>query len=101
MIQNRKPRTVASSSVVIFSVFIGAGGINVKIKIVKKIGVIINGIQAIPQVIGPNGVIHNWPAQVAKKRIRKKIHKPLAGLFEKTENRRAIMSVTTKAAGII
>jgi hypothetical protein len=77
------------------------GGINAKIRNAKKSDTTINGIQAIPQIIGPNGVIQSWPAQVAKKIIRKKIHRSPIRLFDAVEKMSNRRNVIISAAGII
>jgi hypothetical protein len=82
----------------LLSTVAGTGGANAKIRNEKKSETIISGTQAIPHVIGPNGVIQIWPDQVARKMTREKSTNPLSGLLENIEKNTVMTTVIINAA---
>src|SRR2546423_1401944 len=104
IIQKNVPNTIAAPSSALFSsalVTTTTGGNKAKIKKEKNSATINNGIHETPQTIGPKGVIHSCPAHVARKIMRKNIHKPLIGLLENNEKIRRINKATMNAAGMM
>jgi hypothetical protein len=105
MIQKKTPNTTAAPSSACFSslfvTVVGAGGNKAKKRNEKNKETINKGIQAMPQPIGPNGVIHNCPVQVLRKIMRITIHRPRIGLLENKEKINTMNKVTRNAAGII
>jgi hypothetical protein len=101
VIQKNIPNTTAAPSAACLSSVLvtGTGGIKAKIRNEKNIDTRNNGNQAIPQPIGPKGVIHNCPDQVARKITRKNNQRPPNGLFENSEKINIINKVTRNAAG--
>lgn len=105
MTQKNSPiATVAPSSACFFSSLVtgvGMGGINANIRKEKNMLTKNKGTHTIPHPTGPNGVIHNCPAHVARKIIRKNTHKPRIGLLENIEKINTTNKVTRNAAGIM
>lgn len=98
--QKNNPNTMEAASVASSPLPVlgtDKGGSSAKINIQKKMEIVIMGINDTPQRTGPNGVIHNCPAQVARNTIKKKPHNPFNGRLEKTDIRNVTKSVMISA----
>lgn len=104
MIQKKAPTTINGPFSFSFSgslpVLVGVG-ISASTNSEKNKATAINGIHAIPFVVGPNDGIQNWPDQVDRKINRKNNHNPLRRRREKIENTNVMRSVIANAADIM